>query len=395
MLREEFPIFSHQPELIFLDNAATSHKPRSVIEALSHFYAAEYATVHRTVYRSSLGASEKYRAAREAACRFLHAKQAEEIVFTRGTTDALNLVAASFAPTILRPGDEILVSHMEHHSNLVPWQMAAQKTGATLRFIPIDERGVLLWEGQIGAKTKIVALAHISNVTGTKNPIHAIARAAHKAGAVFVVDGAQAPSHIPVDVQEIDCDFYAFSGHKCYGRTGIGILYGKKEWLEAMPPLQGGGDMIARVDFASSTYAAPPLRFEAGTPLIGAAIVLKTALDFITDVGFEAIQAHEEFLLSYAMEKMKRVEGLKILGQAPEKGPILTFTLEGIHPLDLATFLDVKNIAIRSGHLCAQPLLRFFGVDAAARASFALYNTQEEIDLFCEALLSARSVLAQ
>ncbi len=395
MLREEFPIFTHQPDLVFLDSAATSHKPRGVIDALSYFYSAEYGTVHRAVYRSSMCASEKYRAAREAACRFLHAKEVDEIVFTRGTTDALNLVAASFAPTILRPGDEILVSQMEHHSNLVPWQMVAERTGAILRHIPINSQGILQWVGQITSKTKIVALAHISNVTGTKNPVEAIAKAAHAMGAVFVVDGAQAASHILVDVQAIDCDFYAFSGHKCYGPTGIGILYGKRELLEKMPPLQGGGDMISRVDLSVSTYAAPPLRFEAGTPLIGSAIALKAALDFIEGVGFDRIEAYETSLLRHATERMRSIDGLRILGEAPGKGPIIAFDLEQVHPLDLAMFLDVKNIAIRSGHLCAQPLLRFFGKESAARASFALYNTLEEVDLFCDALLLAARTLRQ
>jgi cysteine desulfurase/selenocysteine lyase len=394
MMREAFPIFSHHPELIYLDTAATAHKPRSVIDALAHFYAAEYATVHRVIYRPSIEATERYNETRETVGRFINARDASEIVFTRGTTDAINLVAMSYARTHLKPGDEILISVMEHHSNLVPWQMVKDETGATLKFIPVDERGVLQWENTIGPKTKIVALAHVSNVTGTINPISDIARAAHEAGAILLVDGAQGAPHMPVDVQKLGCDFYAFSGHKCYGPTGIGILYGKKELLEKMPPVQGGGDMIARVDLDRTSYAAPPLRFEAGTPLIGGVIALKAALDFIEDIGRDRIAFHEDALLRRATGQLSEIPGLRIIGTSPNKGPILTFQIEGIHPLDLATFLDLKNIAIRSGHLCAQPALRAFGLDAAARASFGLYNTLEEVDRFCEAVLDAGKTLS-
>ncbi len=387
--RDQFPIFSHQPDLIYLDSAATTHKPRSVIDALAHFYAAEYATVHRAIYRPSLEATERYNDTREIVRRFLNASHASEIVFTRGTTDALNLVAASYAREILKPGDEILISVMEHHSNIVPWQMVAEQTGALLKYIPVDERGVLLWENAIGPKTKIIALAHVSNVTGTINPIASLSRAAHLAGAVLVVDGAQGAPHIAVDVQKLGCDFYAFSGHKCYGPTGIGVLYGKKELLEKMPPVQGGGDMIVRVDLDRTTYAAPPLRFEAGTPIIGGVIALKAALDFIEKIGRSKIASHEDALLQCATVQLAAIPGLRILGTAPEKGPILTFQIEGVHPLDLATFLDLKHIAIRSGHLCAQPAMRAFGLEAAARASFGIYNTLNEVDRFCEAIQDA------
>jgi cysteine desulfurase/selenocysteine lyase len=387
--RDQFPIFSHQPDLIYLDSAATAHKPRSVIDVLAHFYAAEYATVHRAIYRPSLEATERYNDARETVRRFLNASHASEIVFTRGTTDALNLVAASYARTYLKPGDEILISVMEHHSNIVPWQMVAEQTGALLKYISVDERGVLLWENAIGPKTKLIALAHVSNVTGTINPIANVARAAHLAGAILVVDGAQGAPHMAVDVQQLGCDFYAFSGHKCYGPTGIGVLYGKKELLEKMPPVQGGGDMIARVDLDRTTYAAPPLRFEAGTPLIGGVIALKAALDFIETIGRSKIASHEDALLQCATVQLAAIPGLRILGTAPEKGPILTFQIEGVHPLDLATFLDLKQIAIRSGHLCAQPAMRAFGLEAAARASFGLYNTLDEVHRFCEALQDA------
>ena len=393
MMRDQFPIFSHQPDLIYLDSAATSHKPQAVIDSLTQFYAAEYATVHRAIYRPSLAATDKYNETRETVRRFLNASDVSEIIFTRGTTDALNLVAGSYARTFLKKGDEIVISVVEHHSNIVPWQMVAEQTGAELKYIQIDERGVLLWENAISPKTKIVALAHVSNVTGTIHRIAEIARAAHAAGAILVVDGAQGAPHMAVDVQKLGCDFYAFSGHKCYGPTGIGILYGKKELLEQMPPIQGGGDMISRVDLDRTSYAAPPLRFEAGTPLIAGVIALKSALDFIEEVGKEKIAQHEDALLHHATEKLSRLPHLRILGTAPEKGPIITFHIEGIHPLDLATFLDLNHIAIRSGHLCAQPAMRAFGLEAAARASFGIYNTVEEVDRFLEAVEKASEML--
>jgi cysteine desulfurase/selenocysteine lyase len=379
-VRDEFPIFQKHSDLIYLDSAATTHKPQCVIDALTQFYAEEYATVHRAIYRSSIAATEKYNETRLAAARFLNAAHVDEIVFTRGTTDAINLVAQSYGGTMLKSGDEILISEMEHHSNIVPWQMIAQKTGATLRWIPMNDQGVLEWKGMINSKTKIVALAHVSNVTGTINPIAEIALAAHIFGAKMVVDGAQAAPHMKVDVQALGCDFYAFSGHKCYGPTGVGVLYGKKELLECMPPVQGGGDMIERVEMEQTTYQMPPLRFEAGTPLIAEVIALKTALEFIEN------HREEDSLLAYATKQLSTVPGLKILGTAPKKGPIITFSIEGVHPLDLGTLLDLKNIAIRTGHLCAQPLLRKFGLTAAARVSFGLYNTKKEVDLLTEAL---------
>lgn len=379
-MRDEFPIFQKHSDLIYLDSAATTHKPQCVIDALTQFYAEEYATVHRAIYRSSIAATEKYNETRLAAARFLNAAHVDEIVFTRGTTDAINLVAQSYGGTMLKSGDEILISEMEHHSNIVPWQMIAQKTGATLRWIPMNDQGVLEWKGMINSKTKIVALAHVSNVTGTINPIAEIALAAHIFGAKMVVDGAQAAPHMKVDVQALGCDFYAFSGHKCYGPTGVGVLYGKKELLECMPPVQGGGDMIERVEMEQTTYQMPPLRFEAGTPLIAEVIALKTALEFIEN------HREEDSLLAYATKQLSTVPGLKILGTAPKKGPIITFSIEGVHPLDLGTLLDLKNIAIRTGHLCAQPLLRKFGLTAAARVSFGLYNTKKEVDLLTEAL---------
>lgn len=383
-MRDEFPIFRSYPDLIYLDSAATAHKPQCVIDALVKFYSEDYATVHRAIYRPSLKATEQYNETRATAARFLNA-ETEEIVFTRGTTDAINLVAQSYGRTFLKPGDEILISEMEHHSNIVPWQMVAKQTGAVLRWIPMNDQGVLEWQGTLTPKTKIVAIAHVSNVTGTINPIAEIAKAAHSHGAKIVVDGAQAAPHLKIDVQALDCDFYAFSGHKCYGPTGIGILYGKKELLEVMPPVQGGGDMIERVELERSTYQMPPLRFEAGTPLIAEVIALKTALEFTEK------NRRPDTLLAFATERLLALPDLKIIGTAAQKGPIITFHIEGVHPLDLATLLDLKNIAIRSGHLCAQPLLRKFGLTAAARASFALYNTMEEVDRFVDAVQMATS----
>lgn len=380
-MRDEFPIFKKHPELIYLDSAATTHKPQCVIDALTRVYSEDYATVHRAIYRSSMKATEQYNETRVVAARFINAN-VDEIIFTRGTTDAINLVAQSYGRTFLKPGDEILISEMEHHSNIVPWQMIAKQTGALLRFIPMNEQGVLEWKGHITPKTKLVAIAHISNVTGTINPIVEMGKAAHAVGAVFLVDGAQAAPHMKIDVQALGCDFYAFSGHKCYGPTGVGVLYGKKEILEVMPPVQGGGDMIEHVDLEHTTYQMPPLRFEAGTPIIAPVIALKTALEFIER------NRTSTNLLSYATERLEAIPDLKIIGNAPEKGPIITFHIEGVHPLDLATLLDLKNIAIRSGHLCAQPLLRKFGLTVASRASFGIYNTIEEIDQFANAIAS-------
>ncbi|MDE3045904.1 MAG: SufS family cysteine desulfurase [Verrucomicrobiota bacterium] len=379
-LRREFPIFQAHPKLVYLDSAATTHKPACVIEALTRFYAEEYATVHRAIYRSSLAATDRYNETRETVRAFLNAPSSDEIIFTRGTTESLNLVASSYGRTHLKPGDEILVSEMEHHSNLVPWQMLAEQTGATLRWMPMQLDGTV--EVNITPKTKLVAIAHVSNVTGTIHPIADIAKAAHRVGAILVVDGAQAAPHLPIDVQALDCDFYAFSGHKCYGPTGVGILYGKKTLLDTMPPIQGGGDMIERVTIEKTTYAAPPLRFEAGTPLIASVIALKPALDFLQQAGF----AHEATLMPLLEQGLRTIPGLRILGHPPKKGPLVTFTIEGVHPLDLATLLDLDQIAIRTGHLCAQPALRKYGLDSAARASIGLYNTSSDIERFITVL---------
>ncbi len=384
-MRDEFPIFQAHPELIYLDSAATTHKPRCVIEALTQAYARDYATVHRAAYRASLAATAQYDQTRITAARFLNAAHPEEIIFTRGTTDAINLVAQSYGRTYLQPGDVILVSEMEHHSNLVPWQMLAQQTGATLQFIPMNLQGVLEWH--IPSNTKLVAIAHASNVTGTIHPIAEICRAAHAMGAVVVVDGAQAAPHLKIDVQALDCDFYAFSGHKCYGPTGVGVLYGKKSFLEQMPPIQGGGDMIERVELQASTYQMPPLRFEAGTPMIAEVIALNLALEFV--------EQHRESssFLTYATEQMQTIPGLQIIGTAPDKVPLISFHIAGVHPLDVATMLDLRNIAVRSGHLCAQPCLRKFGLTTVARASFGLYNSFSEVDQLVDGLKSSLRIL--
>lgn len=386
-MRNNFPIFSHHPDLVYLDSAATAHKPQCVIDALAHFYAEDYATVHRAIYRGSLKATEQYNETRQVAARFMRANDPSEIVFTRGTTDGINLVAQSYVRNFLKAGDEILISEMEHHSNIVPWQMVAKQIGATLRYIPMNEQGVLEWEGTIGPKTKFISLAHVSNVTGTINPIRAITQAAKRVGALVLVDGAQAAPHMQIDVQALGCDFYAFSGHKCYGPTGVGVLWGKKELLDRMPPIQGGGDMIERVDLEATTYQKPPLRFEAGTPIIGSVIVLKSALEFVEN------HRHTDVLTPYATEQMLKIPGLKIIGTAPSKGPIITFSIDRVHPLDLATLLDTKQIAIRSGHLCAQPLLRKFGLQSAARVSFGIYNRKEDVDSFLKGLKESLSLL--
>ncbi len=391
-MKNLFPYFSHHPDLIYLDSAATTHKPKCVIDAITTFYEQENATVHRAIYRASLTATEQYNATRVAVQKFLNAKLEEEIIFTRGTTDAINLVARSYGKMVLKPGDEILISIMEHHSNIVPWQMIAQETGAILKYIPVNEKCELLWEGLITPCTKIVALAHISNVTGTINPIKEIAKVAHQNGAIILIDGAQSAPHMKIDVQDLDCDFFAFSGHKCYGPTGVGVLYGKYELLEKMPPLEGGGDMIQKVEMSHTTYQKPPLRFEAGTPIIASVIALKRAIDFIQGIGLDKIAQHEFKLFEKATQNLSEIPGLRIIGNAAEKGPIITFTIDGMHPLDVTTMLDLQNIAIRSGHLCAQPILRHFGLETAMRVSFGIYNTEEEVDRLVEALSAIGSL---
>jgi cysteine desulfurase / selenocysteine lyase len=391
-LRLDFPMLlqaMHGHPLIYFDSAATAQKPQCVIDTITDFYTHHYGTVHRAVYELATHATAEYQATRLKVQSFLNAAHVEEIVYTRGTTDAINLVASSFGKAFLKPGDEVLISEMEHHSNIVPWQLACQAYGAVLKVIPVNDSGELLldrYNELLTGKTKIVAVTHMSNALGTINPIKKMAELAHQRGAKFLVDGAQGASHLPVDVQELDVDFYAFSGHKVCGPTGVGVLYGKRELLDAMPPYQGGGDMIKTVTFAETTYNDLPMKFEAGTPMIAEVLGLGTAIDYLMNIGMSQIHQHTHRLLDYATRKMQELPGLKIIGTAAEKGAIISFVVNGIHPLDIGTMLDLKGIAIRTGHHCAQPLLRRFGLSGTARASFCFYNTKDEIDQFVAAL---------
>lgn len=391
---QDFPIFQHRPSLIYLDSAATTQKPISVIAAESEFYQNDYGTVHRGIYELSRQATEKYNQSRQTVARFLKAKNEHEIVFTRGTTDSINLVAESFG-SLLQEGDEIIISEMEHHSNIVPWQMLAEKKNLCLKIIPINDRAELRieeFEKLLSPRTKLVSIAHIANATGTINPIETIIAMAHAKGAKVLIDGAQAAGHMAVDVQKLDVDFYAFSSHKIYGPTGVGVLYGKYALLEQMPPVQGGGDMIEQVTLENTTFQKPPLRFEAGTPMIAQVIALKAAIEYIERLGLEKIHQHEQKLLEFAQLEMKKIEGIRLIGTAKNKGAILTFVHEHIHPLDLATFLDLDHIAIRTGHHCAEPTMKRFGVQSAARISFGVYNTIEQLEKF---FVSLKSVIYQ
>ncbi|NDU92557.1 MAG: cysteine desulfurase [Ferrovum sp.] len=391
-LRSQFPILKrevHGRPLVYLDNAATSQKPHSVIEVERHYYEFLNANIHRGVHALSQEATDAFEAARDKVRDFLKARRREEIIFTRGATEAINLVAHSWGRSQLKPGDEILISEMEHHANIVPWQLLCEATGAVLKVIPIDERGALVpgaVESMINARTKLVGITQVSNALGTVNPVAEIIRQAHAVGAVVLVDGAQAVPHLVVDVTVLDCDFYVLSGHKLYGPTGIGVLYGKQALLEKMPPYQGGGDMISQVTFKKTTYNDLPYKFEAGTPHIAGVVGLGAAIDFVLSVGLEAIAAHEDQLLAYATQQAERFEGLKIIGTGPGKASILSFVLKGVHPHDIGTILDNEGVAIRTGHHCAMPVMDHFGVPATARASFALYNTSTEVDALFEAL---------
>jgi len=391
-LRSQFPILKrevHGRPLVYLDNAATSQKPHSVIEAERHYYEVLNANIHRGVHALSQEATDAFEGARDKVRDFLKARRREEIIFTRGATEAINLVAHSWGRSHLKPGDEILVSEMEHHANIVPWQLLCEATGAVLKVIPIDERGALVpgaVESMLNARTKLVGITQVSNALGTVNPVAGIIRLAHAVGAVVLVDGAQAVPHLAVDVTALDCDFYVFSGHKLYGPTGIGVLYGKQALLEKMPPYQGGGDMISQVTFKKTTYNVLPYKFEAGTPHIAGVVGLGAAIDFVLSVGLEAIAAHEDRLLAYATQQAEQFEGLKIIGTVPGKASILSFVLKGVHPHDIGTILDNEGVAIRTGHHCAMPVMDHFGVPATARASFALYNTPAEVDALFGAL---------
>jgi len=397
-LRADFPILEqkmHGKPLAYLDNANSTQKPRAVIDAESHFYAESYAGVHRAVYELAERATRAYEGGREAVRRLLNAPDVSEVILLRGTTEAINLVASSFTRARVGAGDEILITAMEHHSNLVPWQMACEASGARLVVAPIDDRGELLLdelERRIGPRTRIVAVAHVSNALGTVNPVREIVEMAHAQGVPVLVDGAQGAPHMPVDVQALGCDFYAFSGHKLYGPSGIGALWGRREILEAMPPWQGGGAMIESVSFEKTTYARIPARFEAGTPNIAGAVGLAAAIDYVQAIGLERIAAHEQQLLGYATELLDEIPGLTIVGTASEKAGVVSFVLDGMHAHDVATILDREGVAVRAGHHCAQPVMQRFGVPATVRASFGLYNTREEVDALANALRTAIEV---
>ena len=396
-IRADFPNLAcqiHGHPLVYLDNAATTMKPTMVIEAITNHYRAETSNVHRGLHHLSMLATEKYEEARQKIVTFINAASEREIIFTKGTTEAINLAASSYGGHFLKAGDEILVSQMEHHSNIVPWQLLCQSRGMRLKVIPIDESGQLRMDKfreLLTDRVRLVALVFISNALGTINPVRQVIEEAHDMGAVVLIDAAQAMAHLEVDVQELDCDFLAFSGHKMFGPTGIGVLYGKERLLEQMPPYQGGGDMISHVTFAKTTYNSLPYKFEAGTPPIAQAIGLGAAIDYIETLGFSKIIEHESLVLTHATEKLGKIAGLRIIGTAAHKAAICSFSLENIHPHDLGTFLDQQGIAVRTGHHCAQPVMDFFGLPATTRASFSLYNSIEEVDLLAAAIEKARS----
>ncbi len=397
-IRKLFPILHQEINgnpLVYLDSSATSQKPVQVIEALDKYYREYNSNVHRGVHTLGTIATDHYEGAREKVRKFIHAKRTEEIIFMRGATTALNTVAASYARANLAEGDEIVISYMEHHSNIIPWQQVAKQTGATLKYLPLQEDGTISLDDvkeTITDNTKLVSIVHVSNVLGVVNPIKEITKIAHEHGAIMVVDGAQSAPHLKIDVQDLDCDFFAFSGHKMCGPTGIGVLYGKKHLLENMEPIEFGGEMIDFVDLYDSTWKELPWKFEAGTPIIGGAIGLAAAIDFLEEIGLDNIVAHEHKLAAYAMEKMSQVEGIKIFGPADpaKRTALVTFNLDDVHPHDVATVLDAEGIAIRAGHHCAQPLMKWLKQSATARASFYLYNTEEEIDKLVQGLVKTK-----
>jgi cysteine desulfurase/selenocysteine lyase len=397
-IRADFPILLQKVNgkpLVYFDNGATSQKPQVVIEAISKYYKEINANIHRGVHTLSQLATDAYEVSRGKIQSHINAKLACEVIFTSGTTHAINAVANGFA-SFLKAGDEVLVSALEHHSNIVPWQMLCERTGATLRVIPMNDTGELIlseYDKMLSGKTKIVTVNHISNALGTINPIKYMIDKAHEVGAAILIDGAQAVPHLKPDVQALDCDFYVFSGHKICGPTGIGILYGKEAWLHKLPPYQGGGEMIATVSFEKTTYADLPHKFEAGTPNIEAGIVLGTAIDYLNEIGFDNIAEYEHELLEYATEKLLQIEGLKIYGTAEAKTSVISFNINEIHPYDVGTIIDKLGIAVRTGHHCAQPIMDFYKIPGTIRASFAFYNTKEEIDLMIEALKKAQLML--
>jgi cysteine desulfurase/selenocysteine lyase len=399
-VRADFPILQqevHGKPLVYLDSAATSQKPRGVIDAIARYYLDDNSNVHRGVHLLSARATQAYEAAREKVQRFVNAAHAHEIIFVRGTTEAINLISQTYGRTRVRSGDEIVITVMEHHSNIVPWQMLCEEKGAVLRVAPMDDDGTLRvdeLERLIGPRTKLLALGHVSNALGTIHPVHRIIEMAHRKKVPVLLDGAQAVPHLAVDVQALGCDFYAFSGHKLFGPTGIGVLYGRSELLEEMPPWQGGGDMISSVSFEKTTYNKLPYKFEAGTPDIAGAIGLGAAIDYVSGLGLDAIAAHEHDLLSYATDALRKVPGLRLIGTAKEKASVLSFLLGDVHPHDIGTVLDREGIAIRTGHHCALPLMRRLGVAATARASLAFYNRREDVDALVAGLHKVREVFA-
>lgn len=399
-IREDFPVLSQTVNgkpLVYLDNGASSQVSNLVIERGTHYLEQEHSNIHRGVHYLSQHATSAYEAAREKVKRFINAPSVKECIFVRGTTEGINLVAYSYGRKFIGEGDEILISAMEHHANIIPWQVLAEEKGAHIRVIPMNDRGELIqeeYENLLNERTKMVAVAHVSNSLGTINPIKEMIATAHKFGVPVLVDGAQAIPHFPVDVQDLDADFYVFSGHKMFAPTGSGILYGKKELLEKMPPYQTGGSMIRTVTFEKTTFAGLPEKFEAGTPAIAAGIGLGAAVDYLNSIDFEAAAQYEHELLEYATEKLSAIEGVKIIGTAKEKASVLSFTIEGVHPHDIGTILDQQGIAVRAGHHCAQPVMQFFDVPATARASFAFYNTREEVDKLAEAVQKVIEVFA-
>jgi cysteine desulfurase/selenocysteine lyase len=395
-IRELFPILHQEVNghpLVYLDSAATSQKPISVIEAVKHYYEFDNANVHRGVHTLGSRATDAYEGARHKVARFINAKSEEEIVFTRGTTAAINLVATSYARSVCKEGDEIVITQMEHHSNLIPWQQAAKATGATLKFIPLQQDGTILLEDvekTMTSNTKIVAIAYVSNVLAVINPIKEIAEIAHRHGAKILIDGAQSTPHMKVDMQQLDCDFYAFSGHKMCAPTGIGVLYGKKALLEQMEPVEFGGEMIDHVDMYNSTWKELPWKFEGGTPIIAGAVGLGAAIDFLLEIGLDTIDRHEKQITAYAMAKLSQIEDLVIFGPPNNRAGLITFNLGDVHPHDLATVLDAEGVAVRAGHHCCQPLMRWLNVSSTARASFYLYNTEQDVDRLATALLKTK-----
>jgi cysteine desulfurase/selenocysteine lyase len=398
-VRADFPILSQKVNgkpLVYLDNGATSQKPQVVIDAISKYYSEINANIHRGVHTLSQLATDAYEVSRNTIQNHLNAKHNREIIFTSGTTFGINLVANGFA-SLLKAGDEVMVSALEHHSNIVPWQFLCERTGAKLVVIPMNQKGELIlseFDKLLSEKTKIVTVNHISNALGTVNPIEYIIKKAHGVGAAVLIDGAQATPHLRPDVQALDCDFYVFSGHKVCGPTGVGILYGKEEWLRKLPPYQGGGEMIAEVTFEKTTYADLPHKFEAGTPNIEGGIVLGTAIDYMNAIGFDNIAAYEQELLEYGTKRLQEIEGLTIFGTSENKASVISFNIDGIHPYDIGTIIDKLGIAVRTGHHCAQPIMNFFNIPGTIRASFAFYNTKEEIDIFVEAVKKAQMMLS-